>query len=509
METDVTEFFQYLPQAFLPTNLLILFGSSLAGLFFGAMPGLSPTMAVALLVPFTFYMEPATSLIMLGAVYTSAVAGGCISAILLSIPGAPASIATLLDGPAMAKNGRAEEALYISFISSFIGGLFGVLVLIFFAPPMAKFAMRFGPSELFWTSIFGITVITGLSSGSMLKGLFGGALGMLLSTIGYSPVTGTPRFIFFDDLSSGISMVPALIGFFAVPQVIDLMRDAHVALVKLDVRSKSGELWKAIKEHAVMKRTLAIGSIVGTVIGIIPGAGGQIAGLMVYDQVKKMDKNPDRFGTGDPEGVCASETANNATVGPALIPMLTLSIPGSPTAAVLLGGLLIHGLFPGPELFGEHAPVTYTFLAGLLLAQFAMLAVGILASRYSHYVANVPNHIMFAAVVILCVFGSYCVSSNFVDVLMMFVLGVAMYVMSRLGFPSAPLVLGLILGPIAEENFLRGKLIAETDVGVFNYFCTGDLNVILIALCVLSLVWGILGEIKYARRKKAHKEEVA
>ena len=345
-----------------------------------------------------------------------------------------------------------------------VGGVFGVLVLLCFAPPLARFAMRFGPSELFWTAIFGITVITGLSSGGMLKGLFGGALGMLISTIGYSQISGEPRFIFHEDLSSGIALVPALIGFFAVPQVIDLMRDAHVKLAKLDVKAKKGMLRRVIKSLATYARTLTIGSTLGTVIGIIPGAGGQIAGLMAYDQVKKLSKHPERFGQGNPEGLCASESANNATVGPALIPMLTLGIPGSPTAAVLLGGLLIHGLFPGPDLFTKHAGVTYTFLGGLLLAQFAMFALGILASRYSQYVANVPNHIMFGAVVILCVFGSYCVSNNFTDVLIMFVLGMAMFVLDKLASP-APLVLGIILGPIAEENFLRGKMIAENGCG--------------------------------------------
>lgn len=495
------EIFDCLPQVFTWLNLLVLLTASIGGLFFGAMPGLSPTMAVALLVPFTFYLPPSTSLIMLGAVYTSAVAGGSLSAILLSIPGAPASIATLLDGPAMAKKGRAEEALYTAFISSFIGGLFGVIILIFFAPPLAEFAMRFGPSELFWTAIFGITVITGLSSGGMLKGLFGGFLGMMISCVGYSQISGEPRFVIHADLASGIALVPALIGFFAVPQVIDLMRDAHVKLVKLEVKSKEGVLAHSFKQHAKMKRTLTVGSIIGTIIGIIPGAGGQIAGLMVYDQVKKMDKNAERFGTGDPEGVCASETANNATVGPALVPLLTLGIPGSPTAAVLLGGLLIHGLFPGPDLFTKHAEITYTFLIGLFLAQFFMLGVGLLASRYSHYVANVPNHIMYGAVVVLCVFGSYCVSNNMADVMIMFSLGLIMLLLGKHGFPSAPLVLGLILGPIAEENFLRGSMIAETDVGLFNYFFTGSLNMGLIALCVFSLVWGIVGEIRYARKR--------
>lgn len=490
----------YFPEALSWTNLLFLVLGSVGGLFFGAMPGLSPTMAVALLVPFTFYLPAATSLILLGAVYTSAVAGGSISAILLSIPGAPANIATLLDGEAMAKAGRAEEALYVSFFSSLIGGVFGVLVLIFFSPPLAEFAMRFGPSELFWTAVFGITVITGLSSGAMMKGLFGGALGMLLSTIGYSQLMGEPRFVIHDALNSGISIVPALIGLFAIPQIFNLIEDSHVILKKLSFRPQKGTLWRTIKSHRNWLRTLAIGCGLGTIIGVIPGAGGQVAGLMAYDQTKKLDKNPNRFGTGDPEGVCAAECANNATVAPALIPLLTLSIPGSPTAAVLLGGLLIHGLFPGPELFTKHAQITYTFISGMVLAQFFMFGFGVLAARYSYLVSNAPNYIMIGAVTVLAIFGSYCVQNSYEDVLIMYALGVMMYGLGKLHFPSAPIVLGLILGPIAEENFLRGKMIAATDVGVFNYFCTGALNVTLITLCLASILWGIYSEIKFIKQ---------
>ena len=493
------QFFAYFPAALSWSNLAVLVAGSAGGLFFGAMPGLSPTMAVALLVPFTFYLPPATSLILLGAVYTSAVAGGSISAILLSIPGAPSSIATLFDGGPMAKKGRAQEALYTVFVSSLIGGVFGVLVMILFSPPMAEFAMRFGPSELFWTAVFGITVITGLSSGAMLKGLFGGALGMLLSTVGYSTLTGEPRFVIHEALTGGLALVPALIGLFAVPQIIDLMAESHIFLEKLTFKPQKGMLRRVVKAHGKYLRTLTIGSILGTIIGAIPGAGGQVAGLMSYDQTKKFDKNPDRFGTGDPEGVCAAECANNATVAPAMIPLLTLSIPGSPTAAVLLGGLLIHGLFPGPDLFTEKADITYTFISGLLLAQFFMCFFGLLASRYSHLVANAPNYIMFAAVMILCVFGSYCVQNSYEDVLILFILGVLMFILGKFGFPSAPIVLGIILGPIAEENFLRGKMIADTDVGVFNYFFTGNLNIALIVLCLLSLFWGIYGEIKFMR----------
>ena len=293
--------------------------------------------------------------------------------------------------------------------------------------------------------------------------------------------------------------MPALIGLFAVPQIIDLMADSHVLLEKLTVKPQTAILRQVIKAHRSYLRTLGIGSLIGTIIGVIPGAGGQVAGLMSYDQTKKFDKNPDRFGTGDPEGVCAAESANNATVAPAMIPLLTLSIPGSPTAAVLLGGLLIHGLFPGPDLFTEKADITYTFISGLLLAQFFMCFFGLLASRYSHLVANAPNYMMFAAVMILCVFGSYCVQNSYEDVILMFILGVLMFVLAKFGFPSAPIVLGIILGPIAEENFLRGKMIADTDVGVFSYFFTGGLNLALIALCLLSLIWGIYSEVKYMR----------
>ncbi len=496
------EVFDYLPLVLTWSNLLVLIVGSVGGLFFGAMPGLSPTMAVALLVPFTFYMPPVPSLILLGAVYTSAVAGGSISAILLSIPGAPGSIATLLDGYPMSKKGQAQEALYTTFVSSLVGGVVGALALIFLTPPMARFALQFGPSELFWTTVFGITVIAGLSSGAMVKGLFGGVLGLLLSCIGECPITGEERFVVHYVLSAGIAIVPALIGLFAIPQVVGMMEDSHVIFDKLRVKNQKGVLLQVIKKHTKYLRTLTIGSVFGTIIGVIPGAGAQVAGLMCYDQVKKMDKNPERFGTGDPEGVCASECANNATVAPACIPLLTLSIPGSPTAAVLLGGLLIQGMMPGPDLFTKHADVTYPFIIGMFLAQFFMFFFGIIASRYTHFVSNVPNYMMFAAVMVLCIFGAYCLQGSYEDVIIMFGLGILMLLFSKLGFPSAPIVLGIILGPLAEQNFLRGVMIANTDVGVWNYFFSGGINLTLIALSVISLLWAIRSEIKYMRRMK-------
>jgi len=459
-------------------------------------------MAVALLVPFTFHMDPATGLILLGAVYTATVAGGAISAVLINIPGAPANIATLLDGHPMAQQGKSQTALYICFISSLIGGLFGMLIMILFTPPLAKIALKFGPSEMFWIAIFGISVMAGLSSGSIAKGLIGGMFGLLISTIGYSPLLGVPRFVFHDVLTGGIAIVPALIGLFAIPQVFSLAEklDAHIERPVYKPEKKI--LLKTFIQNVKMVKALGIGSIVGSIIGIIPGAGGQVAGLIAYDQVRKFSQKPESFGTGNPEGVAAAESANNAMVGPSLIPLLTLSIPGSPTAAVLLGGLLIHGLFPGPDLFLNNASVTYTFIASLVLAQLAMCVFGLTISRYSYMVMSVRNLYMIAAVSVLAVYGTYSVQNSFDDVIVMFSLGTLMYIGNKFGFSAAPVVLGIILGPIAEDNFLKGKLIADTDVGAFAYFFTGSMNIIIILLCATSIGYSIYGEIKAYKKAK-------
>ena len=499
-----------------PYILMIMVLSTLGGVFLGAMPGISPTMAVALLVPVTFYMEPAAGLIMLGTVYTSAVAGGGITAILINIPGAPASIATMFDGNPMAKNGRAWEALCITFVYSLIGGFLGVLALIWLTPILAAFAMKFGPSELFWVTVFGITVIAGLSDGKVLKGLFAGLFGMLISCIGYSPMLGEPRYVFHDVLTSGIVIVPTLIGMFAIPQVLELAENLHnlsgaarkqqIAEAKAQMVQPKGTLWQVTRRMREWWKIWTTGSILGIIIGIIPGAGGNVAGLISYDYAKKMSKTPDAFGKGNPEGVVASESANNATVGPALIPLLTLGVPGSPTAAALLGGLLIHGLFPGPDLFSKHIEITITFMAGMLAAQFFMCAGGLLIARYSQHVVKVPALIMIGAISVLAVVGSYCVQNNMDDVVVMLGLGLLTYGGMKLGFPVAPAVLGIILGPIAEENFLRGKLIAETDVGVFNYFCSGEINLVLIAISAASVAWGVWVEYCNYKRVKAGKE---
>ncbi len=494
------EFVQYFANVFTVYHIALLAGGTLAGLILGALPGLSPTMAVALMIPFTFHMEAAAGLVLLGAMYTATVAGGAISAILVNVPGAPANIATAMDGHELAAKGRAAEALYYCFTSSFVGGVLGILVLIFFTPPLADLALKFGPTELFWIAILGITVIGTIGSNSVVKGLLAGLFGIALSTIGANPMFGEDRFVYSEHLESGIHIVAALIGLFAIPQVLSLLERSRA--VKDSDLYKLGEsrLIHTVIYNLSRIKALTIGSLIGIVVGIIPGAGGQIAGLVAYDQARKLSKNPQNFGKGEPDGVIAAESANNGMVGPSLVPLLTLSIPGSPTAAVLLGGLLIHGLFPGPDLFTIHAETTWTFINSLIVAQIFMLIIGLFLSRHSGWIMKVPSHYMAAAIFVLAVFGTYSIQSSYSDVIIMAVLGIVMFFASRFGFGPAPVVLGIILGPIAEDNFLQGKIIAESGEGVVSYFTSGPINITMIALCIASIGYSVYSESK-AREK--------
>ena len=497
------EFLTHFDKVFTLYHMALLVGGTLAGLILGALPGLSPTMAVALMIPFTFHMEPAAGLILLGAMYTATVAGGAISAILVNVPGAPANIATALDGNKLARNGRAAEALHYCFTSSFVGGVIGILVLIFFTPPLADLALKFGPTELFWIAILGITIIGTIGSDSVVKGLLAGVFGLGLSTIGDNPMLGEERFVFSEHMESGIHIVAALIGLFAIPQVFSLLEESGSAGTGTLNALGNSRLMTSVRYNLGRIRALSIGSVVGIIVGIIPGAGGQISGLVAYDQAKKTSRNPENFGKGEPDGIIAAESANNAMVGPSLVPLLTLSIPGSPTAAVLLGGLLIHGLFPGPDLFTVHGEVTWTFINSLLVAQVLMLVFGLILSQHSGWIMKVPGHYMAAVIFILASFGTYSIQSSYSDVLIMVGLGLMMYFIGKFGFSAAPLVLGIILGPIAEDNFLQGKLIGESGDGVFAYFTSGYINVSLIVLCLASIIYCVYSEMKTKRKQDA------
>ena len=498
------EFLFYFGDVFSPISFALLLLGTVGGLVLGATPGLSPTMAVALLIPFTFHLQPVQGLILLGAAYTSTVAGGAVSAILLKIPGAPANIATTLDGHAMAKQGKGARALQLSFLASAIGGVFGVLLLIFLTPVLAQWALAFGPSHLFWLAILGVTIIGSLDSNSLVKGLLSGCIGLWLATIGFDDIMGAQRFIFHSSLSGGINIIAALIGLFAIPQVLMMFSKGRSFddLVVVEVEKHS--IISSVYELFSRIRALVIGTFTGSIIGLIPGVGGQIAGLVAYDQTKKFSPERSKFGKGHSEGIIAAESANNAMVGPSLVPLLTLSIPGSPTAAVLLGGLLIHGIFPGTDLFDNHPDVAWTFINSMLIGQILMCLFGLYVAGLAARVAQVPNNVMAAIVLALAVFGSYSVQSSMGDVYVMASLGIMMYFLERFGFSAAPLVLGLILGPIAEANFIQGNMIAQASDGLFNYFFLGPLNLILISIVILSILYSALMEIRslYSQKKE-------
>ena len=500
------EFIYYFGDVFAPVSFGLLLIGTIGGLILGATPGLSPTMAVALLIPFTFRLEPTQGLILLGAAYTSTVAGGAVSAILLKIPGAPANIATTLDGHTMAQKGRGAEALQLSFLSSAVGGIFGVLLLIFLTPVLAKWALAFGPSHLFWLAILGVTIIGSLDGSSVVKGLLSGCIGMWLATIGFDDIMGAQRFIFHPALGGGINIIAALIGLFAIPQVLTMFAKGrhHVDMEVIKVEKHS--IADAFRELIRRTRALSIGTAIGSVIGLIPGVGGQIAGLVAYDQAKKFSPEREKFGTGHTEGVIAAESANNAMVGPSLVPLLTLSIPGSPTAAVLLGGLLIHGIFPGSDLFDNHPEVAWTFINSMLVGQVLMCIFGLYVAGLAARVAQVPQYVMASIVLGLAVFGSYSVQSSMGDVYVMASLGVMMFFLERFGFSAAPLVLGLILGPIAEANFIQGSMIANATDGLASYFFSGTLNFVLIAIVIASIAYSVWMELR--QRRYTSKEDI-
>lgn len=494
-----------------PMLLMLIVVSLAGGIVIGALPGFSPTMGVALLVPFTFVMTPVEGLTVLAGVYTGAVYGGSISAILLNIPGAPANIATLFDGYPMAQKGEGRKALLASAMASAHGGFISAVALLIFAPLLAVVALKFGAAEKFWVAVFGLVIIASLGTGKeLIKGLISGGFGVWLGLIGISPSTGEPRFTFgIMDLWGGINLIPALVGFFAFSQVLiyfeNVMRSGEKQIIQAP--TQKGDIWSLYKEMWLkFKKLQLFTGILGTILGIIPGAGGQVGGIVAYDQVKRFSKNPSEYGTGKIEGVIAPECANNATVGGSLIPLLTLGIPGSPTAAVLLGGLLIHGLWPGPLLFSINAEITFTFMAAFLLSQVALLFVAVVILNYAAHILKVREFYLGPSVIALCLFGSFAVNNNFFDVYVMLVLGIVGYFFLKIGILPAPAVLGLILGRIAEENFLLGMRIGLAKDGVWHYFFSRpiSLGVIAIILAVIaSTIWMERNRIKKERMDKA------
>ena len=465
-----------------PMNLLMMAIGVTIGVIVGCMPGLSAAMGVALLLPLTFGMKAETGLIMLGGIYCGAIFGGSICAILIHTPGTPASAATALDGYELTKQGRAGKALGTACTASFFGGLLSCISLYFFAPLLAELAMKFGSPEYFWLALFGLTIIAGVTTGSMVKGLMSGAFGLILSTIGMDPMEGTARYMFgVDELYNGINVTCAMIGLFSMSQVFILMEKAIKECGSI-VKFKDSVLLKA-HELKQVAPTVIRSWLIGNIIGILPGAGASIACFLGYNTAKQFSKTPEKFGHGSIEGVAGSEAANNAVTGGSLIPTLTLGIPGESVTAVLMGGLIIQGLQPGPELFTKYAPMTYTFFAGFVIVQFFMLLIGLGGCRIFAHIAKISDAILIPCIFVLCVVGSFAINNSFVDVVLMLIFGVMGYLMRKMGLNTAAVVLALILGPIGERGLRRSLTLSGNDISILfsTPICWG-----LIILCVLS-----------------------
>ncbi|MFO8090303.1 MAG: tripartite tricarboxylate transporter permease [Desulfatiglandaceae bacterium] len=486
------------------SNFIWLFFGVFMGIVFGALPGLTATMGLALLVPFTFTMSPASGLIMLAGIYVGAMYGDAIPAILINTPGTPAAIATTFDGFPLAQKGMAQHALVAAAVASSFGSLVANLVLSTAAPPLAEASLKFGPPEYFWLGIFGLTIIATLSSGFIAKGLLGGAIGLVLSTVGMAPLGGDVRLTFgYTELQAGIELIVALIGFFCLPEilisVIGKRRESYTShKVKPKLRVLIEVATALFKRPVLMIRS----AVIGTVIGFAPGAGGNIASMVSYNEACRWDSHPEEFGKGTIKGVAASEAANSAMAPGSLVPLLTLGIPGSPPAAVILGALMLHGMRPGVELFTVHASITYAFIMGLLVAAFLVTIIGSLGSFIFARIINIPARFLAPAIVFMTVLGSYSIRNNMVDVWIMFIFGIIGYASSKLKFHPAPIVLGLILGPFVEEGLVQSMLAGGAAGSVLSYMVLRPISGVLIALCLMSALWPLFASWR-AKRKNA------
>ena len=464
-------------------TFLTLIAGVLGGIVIGALPGLTSTMGVALLLPITYGMEATTGIVMLLGIYCGSVYGGSISAILLSTPGTPASAATVLDGHPMALRGEGGRALTISTISSTFGGVISGAMLICISPVLAKFALKFGATEFFALAVFGLSIIVGISNKSIAKGLSAGFLGLLLATVGIDDITGSVRFTFGQSkLTTGFQLIPTMIGLFGVSQVFLRLEEKMKGEV---ITQKKFSLLPSVSDLKVIFSTSIWSSIVGAFIGAIPGTGGDIAAWTSYNIAKRTSKHSEEFGTGCAKGIAAPESANNGTTGGTLIPLLTLGVPGDTSTAVLLGAFTLQGLQVGPLLFTQHADLIYTIFVGFMAANVLMLIMGMGLMRGYVKVLSVPEYFVIPTILILCVVGSFSINKSYFDVLVMFGFGMLGYILNKLEIPLSPIVLAFILGPMAEKNFRRALMLSKGDYGVF---FSRPLTVILFSVAIISLM---------------------
>jgi putative tricarboxylic transport membrane protein len=468
------------------------------GICIGALPGLTATMGVALVLPLTFGMDAVPGILLLIGVYVGAIYGGSISAILLRTPGTPAAAATAMDGYEFSKRGESGRALGISTVSSFIGGLVSVITLWLISPQLAKLALRFNAPEFFLLAIFGLSIISSISGNSLSKGILCGALGISLSFIGIDSITGYARFTFDNiNLLSGVSFIPVMIGLFAMSQAFSTV---ETIFTTDEVAQKVEKVWPSKSDWKIIAKLAPTSGLIGTFIGIVPGAGAEIGAFVSYSQAKRLSKHPEQFGTGIPEGVSAPEAGNNGVTGGALIPMLTMGVPGDAVAAILIGALTVQGLQPGPLLFTEHTTLVYAIFLGMFIANCTMLILGLSCLKLFVKVLSVPKTILTPMIFVLCIIGSYAINTNFFDVGVMLLFGIIGYFMQKVDMSVSPAVLGIILGPMAESNFRRALLLSE---GSYSIFFSSVLSFIFLFLIAFTLFMPYITSFLKSRKRTA------
>ncbi len=481
--------------------LLLIFGTFF-GMVMGAIPGLTATLAVTMALPFTYVLSAYSGLSLLVAIYVGGISGGLIAACLLNIPGSPASLVTCFDGAPMARSGQASKALGLGVFASLIGGLFSAVVLVVVAPALAKVALIFSSWEYFALGVMGLAVIISICSKDMVKGFISAGIGLVLAMVGYDAISSVPRLMFGQwQLGSGMGDLPTLMALFAVVEVMNQVKSIHVKADKLKTEKIHFFPKKEWISGGEKTRTFLLGSVIGTFIGILPGIGQTTASMFSYNTTRSISKNPEKFGTGCEEGVIASETANNAVCGGALIPMLTLGIPGDMTTAILIGGLIMNGLTPGPLLFVNNRDVVGVVFVAFILCCIIMYVMEMGLMNFFIRILSVPMNVLFPIILVMCVVGTLTVHNRLFDSWVLVVIGLIGYLLVNNDFPLPPIVLGYILGPIIEKNFRTGVL---SEKGNYLGFVNHPIAVVILAIAVLMIVVPEVN--KYLKNKKTAKE---
>jgi putative tricarboxylic transport membrane protein len=471
---------------FEPTNILLILGGMLLGVFFGALPGISSSMGIVLMLPFTYYMGIIPSIVLLVALYAGSAYGGSITAILFNTPGTAESVATTFDGYPMASQGKAGKALGLAMSSSAFGGIFSVLVMLALAPPLSKIALKIQSAEYFALTLLGIACISSVGSKNLAKALITGCIGILIAMIGLDPLTGVTRFTFGQlRLLGGIQFIPVMIGSFAMAEVFKQVIDRNVDK-SFDTNTKVSLEKITLKEFFSYRWLLIKSAIIGTIIGILPGTGGSIASIVSYGEAVRSSKNKERFGNGAEEGVIAPETANNAAGGGSMIPTLVLGIPGSPTTAIILAALVLQGLQPGPQLMREQPLMLYAIFFSMLIASITVFLGGRVAVKAFAAILKIPYSIMAPMIVMFSIIGSYAVANDMYQIWIMLGFGVFGYFMKKYQFSPAALILGLVLGGMMEENFRRQLLLTE---GNYMSFFTRPISLVILIFVTITLFY--------------------